>query len=143
VVKVGRIAGQFAKPRSSDTETKGDVTLPSYRGDIINDYRLHEPRRAFPIPSACCMAYRQSAATLNLLRAFASGGYADLSASTKWTLGFMKGAELVPSATRLAKIDRTPSTSCAPGAQPRQHPVAAHDRSSPATRRCCSATSRR
>ena len=88
VVKVGRIAGQFAKPRSSDNETKGDVTLPSYRGDIINGIEFDEKSR-IPDPARQEMAYRQSAATLNLLRAFAQGGFANLENVHKWMLGFV------------------------------------------------------
>jgi 3-deoxy-7-phosphoheptulonate synthase len=93
VVKVGRMAGQFAKPRSEDTETKGDVTLPSYRGDIINGYEFTEAAR-IPDPHRMVQAYNQSAATLNLLRAFASGGYADLHRVNKWSLDFMKDSPL-------------------------------------------------
>ena len=89
VLKVGRIAGQFAKPRSSDTETIDGVTLPSYRGDVINDITF-SPEARTPDPERLLMAYRQSAATLNLLRAFASGGYADLTRVHEWTIGFMK-----------------------------------------------------
>ena len=89
VVKVGRIAGQFAKPRSSDIETKDDVALPSYRGDIINGIEFDESSR-IPDPERQIMAYRQSAATLNLLRAFAQGGYANLEHVHEWTLGFVK-----------------------------------------------------
>lgn len=92
VVKVGRIAGQFAKPRSSDTETIDGVTLPSYRGDIINDIEFTEAARA-PDPERLLFAYRQSAATLNLLRAFASGGYANLARIHEWTMGFMKDSD--------------------------------------------------
>jgi 3-deoxy-7-phosphoheptulonate synthase len=88
VVKVGRIAGQFAKPRSSDIEAKGDVSLPSYRGDIINGIEFDEKSR-IPDPARQEMAYRQSAATLNLLRAFAQGGYASLENVHKWMLGFV------------------------------------------------------
>ncbi len=88
VVKVGRIAGQFAKPRSSDNETKDGVTLPSYRGDIINGIDFDEKSRV-PDPARQEMAYRQSAATLNLLRAFAQGGYASLDNVHKWMLGFV------------------------------------------------------
>ncbi|MGN6585341.1 MAG: class II 3-deoxy-7-phosphoheptulonate synthase [Rhizobiaceae bacterium] len=88
VVKVGRIAGQFAKPRSSDSETRDGVTLPSYRGDIINGIEFDEKSRA-PDPQRQIMAYRQSAATLNLLRAFAQGGYASLENVHKWMLGFV------------------------------------------------------
>ncbi|NVP57959.1 class II 3-deoxy-7-phosphoheptulonate synthase [Mycoplana rhizolycopersici] len=89
VVKVGRIAGQFAKPRSSNVEKQGDVTLPSYRGDIINGIEFTEEAR-IPNPERQIMAYRQSAATLNLLRAFAMGGYANLENVHQWMLGFVK-----------------------------------------------------
>ncbi|MFV0279172.1 MAG: class II 3-deoxy-7-phosphoheptulonate synthase [Rhodoblastus sp.] len=89
VVKVGRIAGQFAKPRSAPTEKKGDVELPSYRGDIINDIDF-TPQARIPDPRRQLEAYRQSAATLNLLRAFASGGYANLENAHRWMLGFVK-----------------------------------------------------
>jgi 3-deoxy-7-phosphoheptulonate synthase len=88
VVKVGRIAGQFAKPRSSAVETQGDITLPSYRGDNINGMGFEESER-IPDPERLLKAYGQSAATLNLLRAFANGGYADLNNIHKWTLGFV------------------------------------------------------
>jgi 3-deoxy-7-phosphoheptulonate synthase len=89
VVKVGRIAGQFAKPRSSPTEKVNGKDLPIYRGDIVNDYQPTEAARR-PDPERQIMAYRQSAATLNLLRAFAQGGYANLEHVHKWTLGFLK-----------------------------------------------------
>ncbi|MCI5077292.1 3-deoxy-7-phosphoheptulonate synthase class II [Oricola sp.] len=88
VVKVGRIAGQFAKPRSSDNETQDGVTLPSYRGDIINGIEFNETSR-IPDPNRQEMAYRQSAATLNLLRAFAQGGFANLENVHRWMLGFV------------------------------------------------------
>ena len=91
VVKVGRVAGQFAKPRSADTETIDGVELPSYRGDIINDIAFNEASRV-PDPHRLLMAYRQSAATLNLLRAFSMGGYAELTRIHEWTMGFMKGS---------------------------------------------------
>src|ERR1700741_2623959 len=89
VVKVGRIAGQFAKPRSSPTEKRNGIELPSYRGDIINgnDFTAEAPR---PDPRRKIEAYRQSAATLNLLRAFAQGGYANLASVHQWMLGFVK-----------------------------------------------------
>ncbi len=89
VVKVGRIAGQFAKPRSAPTEKAGGVELPSYRGDIINDIEFTEEART-PDPRRQLMAYRQSAATLNLIRAFATGGYANLENAHRWMLGFVK-----------------------------------------------------
>jgi 3-deoxy-7-phosphoheptulonate synthase len=89
VVKVGRIAGQFAKPRSSPVEAVNGVELPSYRGDIVNDIAFTEAART-PDPQRQLMAYRQSAATLNLLRAFATGGYANLASVHQWMLGFLK-----------------------------------------------------
>ncbi len=89
VVKVGRVAGQFAKPRSEPMEMKEGVALPSYRGDIVNDIAFTEAARV-PDPVRQLMAYRQSAATLNLLRAFASGGYANLENAHRWMLGFIK-----------------------------------------------------
>ena len=88
VVKVGRMAGQFAKPRSSDTETLGNVTLPAYRGDNINGFEFTAETRR-PDPERMVQAYNQSAATLNLLRAFAQGGYADLHQVHRWNLGFV------------------------------------------------------
>jgi 3-deoxy-7-phosphoheptulonate synthase len=88
VVKVGRIAGQFAKPRSAPTETIDGVALPSYRGDIINDIAF-TPETREPDPRRQLMSYRQSAATLNLLRAFATGGYANLENTHRWMLGFV------------------------------------------------------
>jgi 3-deoxy-7-phosphoheptulonate synthase len=89
VVKVGRIAGQFAKPRSSPMEKKGSVELPSYRGDIINGPEF-TPEARIPDPVRQIEAYRQSAATLNLIRAFATGGYADLERVHQWNMGFVK-----------------------------------------------------
>ena len=89
VVKVGRIAGQFAKPRSSPMEKKDGKELPSYRGDIVNGPEFTEAAR-IPDPQRQIEAYRQSAATLNLIRAFATGGYADLERVQTWTMGFIK-----------------------------------------------------
>src|SRR5262245_23073110 len=89
VVKVGRIAGQFAKPRTTPTEIVNGKELPIYRGDIVNDAAPTMAGRV-PDPERQIMAYRQSAATLNLLRAFAQGGYANLEHVHKWTLGFLK-----------------------------------------------------
>ena len=89
VVKVGRIAGQFAKPRSSDVEVVDGVEYPSYRGDIINDIKATIKART-PNPKKLLKAYNQSAATLNLLRAFARGGFADLNKVHQWNLDFMK-----------------------------------------------------
>jgi 3-deoxy-7-phosphoheptulonate synthase len=87
-VKVGRMAGQFAKPRSADMEEIGGVSLPSYRGDIINDIEFEATGRA-PDPERMIKAYNQGAATLNLLRAFAQGGYANLHQVHAWTHDFM------------------------------------------------------
>ena len=89
VIKVGRIAGQFAKPRSAPLEKQGEIELPSYRGDIINNIEFVEDLR-IPNPERQIMAYRQSASTLNLLRAFAQGGYANLDHVHKWNMGFVK-----------------------------------------------------
>jgi len=87
VVKVGRIAGQFGKPRSSPVEVRDGITLPSYRGDNINAMEFDEKSRT-PNPKRLLKAYGQSASTLNLLRAFSTGGYANLRNIHKWTLGF-------------------------------------------------------
>lgn len=88
VVKVGRIAGQFAKPRSSDTEKQGDVELPSFRGHIINDIGFSESERRAQ-PNRLLMAYNRAAATLNLVRAFTRGGFADLSRLQQWNQEFV------------------------------------------------------
>ncbi|MCB1591470.1 MAG: 3-deoxy-7-phosphoheptulonate synthase class II [Alphaproteobacteria bacterium] len=93
VVKVGRMAGQYAKPRSDDMETKGDVSLPSYRGDNINALDF-TPEAREPDPQRMIKGYNQAAATLNLLRAFASGGYADLNKVHQWNLGFVENSPL-------------------------------------------------
>ncbi|ORE96637.1 class II 3-deoxy-7-phosphoheptulonate synthase [Acuticoccus yangtzensis] len=89
VTKVGRIAGQFAKPRSSPMEKRDGIELPSYKGDIVNDIAFTEEGR-IPDPRRMEDAYRQSAATLNLLRAFAQGGYANLDNVHSWMLGFVE-----------------------------------------------------
>ena len=89
VVKVGRLAGQFAKPRSSDNEIIEGVELPSYRGDIVNSIKFG-PESRVPDPNRLLRAYSQSAATLNLLRAFAQGGYANLVSVHRWNLDFVK-----------------------------------------------------
>jgi 3-deoxy-7-phosphoheptulonate synthase len=87
VIKVGRMAGQFAKPRSAPTEVKDGQELPSYRGDIINELDFTEDAR-LPNPDKMLQAYTQAAATLNLLRAFSTGGFADVHRVHQWTLGF-------------------------------------------------------
>jgi len=88
VIKVGRIAGQFAKPRSSDTEQVGGIDIPSFRGHIVNDVAASEAAR-MPNPQRLVQAYNQSASTLNLLRAFTKGGFADLSRVHAWTQEFV------------------------------------------------------
>lgn len=90
VIKVGRMAGQFAKPRSAPTETQDGMELPSYRGDIINELDF-SPEARIPNPGKMLQAYTQAAATLNLLRAFSTGGYADVHQVHAWTLGFTEG----------------------------------------------------
>ena len=92
VVKVGRMAGQFAKPRSAPSEVKDGVELPSYRGDIINELDF-TPEARLPNPKKMLQAYTQSAATLNLLRAFSTGGFADMHRVHSWTLGFTGNGE--------------------------------------------------
>jgi 3-deoxy-7-phosphoheptulonate synthase len=107
VVKLGRMGGQFAKPRSSDTETQGAQTLPSYRGDIINGSEF-TPEARIPDPSRMEFAYLQSAATLNLLRAFATGGFADLHQVHGWNLGFVARSPLADRYADIAqRIDET------------------------------------
>lgn len=101
VVKIGRIAGQFAKPRSSDFEEIDGVKLPSYRGDIINGFEFTKEARK-PDPNRMIEAYHQSASTLNLLRAFSRGGLADLHEVHKWNLGFLKRGELAKKFQNLA-----------------------------------------
>ncbi len=93
VVKVGRLAGQFGKPRSSQTETIGDLTLPSYRGDNINGMDFTAAARA-PDPQRLIQSYSQAASTLNLVRAFSKGGYADLANVHQWMLGFVDRSPL-------------------------------------------------
>jgi 3-deoxy-7-phosphoheptulonate synthase len=122
VVKVGRVAGQFAKPRSSNTEKLNGIELPSYRGDIINDIDFTESGRT-PDPQRMLMAYRQSAATLNLIRAFATGGYANLDNAHKWMLGFVKDS---PSSGRYRELAEKITESLdflrAIGIDPETHP---------------------
>ena len=100
VVKVGRIAGQFAKPRSSDMEKRDGVELPSYRGDIINGTEF-TPEARIPDPARMRMVYRQSAATLNLLRGFANGGYAKLERVQGWMVDFLSDS---PVAERFSEV---------------------------------------
>lgn len=107
VVKVGRMAGQFAKPRSSDMETIDGVTLPSYRGDIINDHAFTESARV-PDPERMIKAYNQAASTLNLLRAFSRGGMADLHQVHQWNRDFVEKSPALERYHDLAeRIDET------------------------------------
>jgi len=92
VIKVGRMAGQFAKPRSNDLETRGDVTLPAYRGDAVNDIEFTESART-PDPQRLVRVYNTSAATLNLVRAFTRGGFADLRQVHEWNKGFIRDSQ--------------------------------------------------
>lgn len=122
VVKVGRVAGQFAKPRSAPNESVDGVELPSYRGDIVNDIAF-TPEARIPDPRRQLMAYRQSAATLNLLRAFATGGYANLENAHRWMLGFVKDS---PQSSRYREIAERITESMdfmrAIGIDPETHP---------------------
>ena len=106
VVKVGRLAGQFAKPRSADTEERDGVTFPAYRGDMVNAMDFTAEARE-PDPARLLRGYAQSASTLNLLRAFSQGGYADLHEVHRWNLGFVarspQGAEYADLADRLSE----------------------------------------
>ena len=126
VVKLGRIAGQFAKPRSAPTEVQNGKELPSYRGDIINGIEFTEEAR-MPDPQRMLMAYRQSAATLNLLRAFAQGGYANLDHVHRWNLGFVKDS---PAGHRYQELAGHIAESLrfmrACGLTPEQHAAAPH-----------------
>jgi 3-deoxy-7-phosphoheptulonate synthase len=122
VVKIGRIAGQFAKPRTSPTEKRGGIELPSYRGDIINGNEFDATARV-PDPRRQIEAYRQSAATLNLLRAFAQGGYANLASVHSWMLGFVKDSPQSRRYTELAdRISETLGFMRAIGLDLEDHP---------------------
>jgi 3-deoxy-7-phosphoheptulonate synthase len=122
VVKVGRMAGQFAKPRSASTETIDGVTLPSYRGDNINAMEFTPDARR-PDPERLLKAYAQSSSTLNLLRAFAGGGYADLYNIHRWTLGFVEGSPQGARYRELAdKISETLTFMAAIGVTPETQP---------------------
>jgi len=127
VVKVGRLAGQFAKPRSSPVESIDGVELPSYRGDIINAMEFDEGSRR-PDPERLLKAYHQASSTLNLLRAFAGGGYADLYNVHKWTLGFVadspQGARYKELATKISEtLDFMTAIGLTPERQPEIHRV--------------------
>ena len=122
VVKVGRMAGQFAKPRSDPTETQGGVTLPAYRGDNINGMEFDAAARD-PDPERLLKAYAQSSATLNLLRAFAGGGYAALHNIHRWTLDFVEASPQGARYRELTdKISEALAFMAAIGVTPQSHP---------------------
>ncbi|MFD5225851.1 class II 3-deoxy-7-phosphoheptulonate synthase [Microbacterium sp. NPDC058342] len=105
IVKMGRMAGQFAKPRSSDTETRGDVTLPAYRGDIVNGYDFTAASRQAD-PGRLLQGYHTAASTLNLIRAFTQGGFADLREVHSWNKGFAQNPANQRYERMAAEIDR-------------------------------------
>jgi len=105
IVKMGRMAGQFAKPRSSDLETQGDVTLPAYRGDIVNGYPF-TPESRQADPRRLIQGYHTSASTLNLIRAFTQGGFADLREVHSWNKGFATNPANQRYASLASEIDR-------------------------------------
>jgi 3-deoxy-7-phosphoheptulonate synthase len=105
VVKMGRMAGQFAKPRSSDTETRGDVTLPAYRGDIVNGYDFTEKSRQAD-PQRLLKGYHTAASTINLIRAFTQGGFADLREVHSWNKGFAQNPANQQYERMATEIDR-------------------------------------
>ncbi|MFT4010091.1 MAG: 3-deoxy-7-phosphoheptulonate synthase class II, partial [Nocardioidaceae bacterium] len=118
VVKVGRLAGQYAKPRSSDTETRDGVTLPAYRGDAVNGYDFTAQARE-PDPQRLVEVYNNSAATLNLVRAFVTGGYADLRQVHTWNTDFVRSSPIGKRYEKLAgEIDRALTFMQAIGADP-------------------------
>jgi 3-deoxy-7-phosphoheptulonate synthase len=105
VIKMGRMAGQFAKPRSSDTETRGDVTLPAYRGDIVNGYDF-TPESREANPERLVQGYNTAVSTLNLIRAFTTGGFADLREVHSWNKGFAKNPANAQYEALASEIDR-------------------------------------
>ncbi|KAF6153009.1 hypothetical protein GIB67_021614 [Kingdonia uniflora] len=122
IIKVGRMAGQFAKPRSDPFETKNGVTLPSYQGDNINHEAFDEKSRT-PDPQRLLRAYAQSASTLNLLRSFATGGYAAMQRVTQWNLDFVEHSEQGDRYMELAqRVDETLGFMAACGLTP-EHPI--------------------
>jgi 3-deoxy-7-phosphoheptulonate synthase len=118
VVKLGRLAGQYAKPRSSDTETRDGITLPAYRGDAVNGFEFTEESR-IPDPGRLVEVYHSSAATLNLVRAFVTGGYADLRQVHTWNTDFVRSSPVGRRYEKLAtEIDRALTFMQAIGADP-------------------------
>lgn len=120
VVKVGRLAGQYAKPRSSDTETRGEVTLPAYRGDAVNGFEF-TPESRRPDPQRLLDVYHASASTLNLVRAFTTGGYADLRQVHTWNSEFVRNSPVGQHYEAMAaEIDRALTFMKAIGADPEE-----------------------
>ena len=120
VIKVGRMAGQFAKPRSNDMETRGDVTLPAYRGDAVNDIEFTESSRT-PDPQRLVRVYNTSAATLNLVRAFTRGGFADLRQVHEWNKGFIRDSQFGEKYEQMAtEIGRALAFMASAGVDPEQ-----------------------
>jgi 3-deoxy-7-phosphoheptulonate synthase len=118
VVKIGRLAGQYAKPRSSDTETRDGVTLPAYRGDAVNGYDF-TPESRIPDPQRLLEVYHASASTLNLVRAFTTGGYADLRQVHAWNSEFVRSSPVGARYEAMGKeIDRALTFMKAIGADP-------------------------
>ncbi len=143
VVKLGRMAGQFAKPRSADTEVVGGVELPSYRGDNVNDIAF-TPEARVPDPQRMLRSYAQSAATLNLLRAFAQGGYANLHQVHRWTHDFMGRSPWAQKYSEMAdRIGEALDFMAACGIDPSSVPSWRRPASTPAMKRCCCPMSRR
>ncbi len=120
VIKVGRMAGQFAKPRSNDLETRRDVTLPAYRGDAVNDIEFTESART-PDPQRLVRVYNTSAATLNLVRAFTRGGFADLRQVHEWNKGFIRDSQFGEKYEQMAtEIGRALAFMASAGVDPEQ-----------------------
>ena len=120
VIKVGRMAGQFAKPRSNDTETRDGVTLPAYRGDAVNDIEFTESSRT-PDPQRLVKVYNTSASTLNLVRAFTQGGFADLRQVHEWNKGFIRDSKFGEKYEQMAnEIGRALSFMESAGVDPQQ-----------------------
>jgi 3-deoxy-7-phosphoheptulonate synthase len=118
VIKVGRMAGQFAKPRSNDSETRGGVTLPAYRGDAVNDLQFTESART-PDPQRLVKVYHTSSATLNLVRAFTQGGFADIRRVHEWNKGFIKDSKIGPRYEAMAnEIGRALAFTASAGVDP-------------------------
>ncbi len=143
MIRVGRFAGQYAKPRSEDLETRGGVTLPSYRGDLVNRVAVHAPRPRRPDPELLLRGYERAALTLNFIRSLIDGGFADLHHPEYWDLDFVQHSPLAAEYQRIVdaigeSLSFMESARRSAGRRDR-----AGSTSSPATRGCSSPTSRR